>query len=79
MDQPSWEGDAAVYTCAAGSSAGASRALLMPCDKATRPVDPQTGPNLCLPWVLWQEAVRKDSSGAIINMGRTANTSLQTI
>lgn len=34
MDQPSPEGDAAFYTCAARSSAGTSQALLLPCSKA---------------------------------------------
>lgn len=43
------------------------------------PVDPWAGPNLCSPWALQQEGVRKDSLGAIINTGCTANTSLQTI
>lgn len=79
VDQPSQEGDAALYFCAAKSSAAASWGLLLPCDKATRPVDSRAGPNPHSSWALRQEAVRKDRSGAIINTGCTANPSLQTI
>jgi len=79
MDQSSWEGDAALYSRAPRPSAGTSQNLLLPSNKATSLVDPQAGPNPHSPWMLQLEAVRKDSSGAIINTGRTANTSLRII
>lgn len=43
VDQPSRGGDAALYSCAARSSTGASQALLLPCSKATWPVGPGQG------------------------------------
>lgn len=49
MDQPSQEGDAALYTGAARSNSGASWALPLPCDKATQPADPRAGLSLCSP------------------------------
>lgn len=79
MDESFQKGNAAIYTCAAGSSAGASQAPLLRCNNAVRPADPQAGPKPHLPWVLRQGAVRKDSLGAIINTGHTANSGLQTI
>lgn len=47
------------------------------CCPAVKPpgLHPWAGPNLPWPWALQQEAVRKDSSGAIINTGCTVNTS----
>lgn len=75
VDWPSREGDTALYSCAARSSTGASPALLLPCRKATRPVHPWAGPRLRWPWALQQEAVRKDSPGAITNTGCTVSTS----
>lgn len=74
-DQPSREGEAALYSCAARCSTGASQALLLPCSEATWPGHPWAGPKLPWPWALRQEAVRKDSSGAITNTGCTVSTS----
>lgn len=52
VDQPSQEGDTALYSCAARPSAGASQALLLPCSKATWPAPlgrAQSAAALCTP------------------------------